>query len=94
LNICQTFYYFYIYFNNKEYIMFKIYYKIYKYKILFFNLINKFTFYQKYINNILIKYLNNFYIIYLNNILIYFENSTKYYLYIKKILIYLYKTKL
>jgi hypothetical protein len=67
---------------------------MYKYKVLFFDLINKSAFYQRYINNILIKYLNDFCIIYLNNILIYFEDFIKYYLYIKKIFTHFHEAKL
>jgi hypothetical protein len=59
---------------------------MYKYKVLFFKLINGLAIYQWYINNILFNYLNNFYIAYLDNIIIYSKNKLKYKEYICKVL--------
>jgi len=64
-----------------------MYYRAYKYKILFFGLINNPIIYQYYINNILFDYFDNFYIIYLDNIFIYFNNLLKYNKYINKIFV-------
>ena len=53
-------------------------FKLYKYMIMLFKLINAFAMFQAYINNILRKYLNMFVIIYLNNILVYSKNKKDY----------------
>jgi hypothetical protein len=70
----------------KELIIFKIRYKFYKYKILFFGLYNGPALFQRYINDILIEYLNDFYTIYIDDIFIYSEDPLEHELYIKKIL--------
>ncbi len=59
--------------NNKWKIVFRIYYKYFKYYIILFKLLNTLIIFQVYIKYILIKFIN-IYIIYLNNILIYLEN--------------------
>ena len=64
-------------------------YKLYKYKILLFELCNKSALFQRFINNVLIKYLNNFCILYVNDILIYLDNSLEHKIHVKKILDYL-----
>ncbi|KAK6587442.1 hypothetical protein PZA11_000732 [Diplocarpon coronariae] len=61
-------------------------YRTYKYKVLLFELINRPTTFQRFINNILLKHLDDFYSTYLNDILIYLKNSLNYKIYIKKIL--------
>ena len=66
--------------------VFKIKYRYYKYKIIFFKLINIPIMFQKFINLILGKYLFNFVVIYLNNILVFSKNYKKYIKYIKIIL--------
>jgi hypothetical protein len=86
LNIRQAFHRIRIDPESEELIMFYIYYRIYKYKVLPFGLTNGPATYQYYINNILFDYLNDFYIAYLDNILIYSDNKLEYELYIKKVL--------
>jgi SMC interacting uncharacterized protein involved in chromosome segregation len=66
--------------------MFRIYYRVYKYKVLPFGLTNRPATYQYYINDILFDYLDDFYTAYLDNILIYSDNELEYKLYIKKVL--------
>ena len=61
-------------------------YKSYKYKILSFELCNKLTSFQRFINNALIKYLDDFCTVYINNILIYFDDFLEHELHIKKVL--------
>ena len=75
--------------ETEDLVIFYIRYKLYKYKILLFKLCNKFTFFQRFINNTLIEYLENFCTIYINNILIYSDNFLEHELYVKKILNYL-----
>ena len=58
---------------------------IYKYIIMLFKLINAFTTFQTYINNVLREHLNMFVIIYLNNILIYSKNEKDYKKHIRQI---------
>ena len=57
---------------------FKIRYRLYKYQIILFELINVLTIFIKFINNILLLYLNIYYIYYLNDILIYLNNKIQY----------------
>ena len=73
---------------SEEYTIFRIRYKVYKYKILPFGLINSSIIYQQYLNNILFNYLNVFYIAYLDDILIYSNNIEEYKKHIKLILAY------
>ncbi|OCK94765.1 uncharacterized protein K441DRAFT_559832, partial [Cenococcum geophilum 1.58] len=68
-------------------------YRLYKYKVLPFRLINGLAIYQQYINNILFNYLNNFYTAYLDNIIIYSKNKLEYKKYIYKILVAIKKYK-
>ena len=71
LNIITAFNKLRMYSNNKNFITFVTSLKIYKYRILSFELTNDSITYQQYINDILFEYLNDFYQIYLNDILIY-----------------------
>ena len=73
----------------KEYIIFRIWYGNYKYKIILFRFTNNLATFQRHINNVLFDYLNVFYITYLNNIIIYFNDLLKHEIYIKKILAHL-----
>ena len=61
-------------------------FKLYKYIIILFELINALATFQIYINNVLREHLNVFVIIYLNNILVYLKNKENYKKYIKQIL--------
>ena len=58
---------------------FRIYYRLFKYLIIFFKLINALVLEQKFINNLFKNILNNYIIIYLNDILIYFKGTLKNY---------------
>ena len=64
--------------DEKQKIIFRIKYKNFEYKIIFFGLINIFIFYQIIINNILTKYFDIFIVIYLNDIFIYSKTLKKY----------------
>ena len=47
--------------NNENFIVFVIFLKTYKYRMLLFELTNDSIIHQQYINNILFEYLNDFY---------------------------------
>ena len=53
-------------------------YRLFKYLIILFSLVNALSLFQYFINNTLRPYLDIFYITYINNILIYSNNLTKY----------------
>ena len=65
--------------KNEKFIMFVISIKSYKYRILFFELINDFVNCQYYMNDFLFNFLNDFCQIYLNNIFIYNKFKKKTY---------------
>ena len=69
-------------------------FKLYKYMIMLFKLINASIIFQIYINNILRKHLDVFIIIYLDNILIYSKNEKDYKKHIKQVLNILKKVNL
>ena len=56
--------------NNENFTTFVIFFEIYKYEVLLFELINDSVIYQQYINDIFFKYFNDFYQTYLDDILI------------------------
>ena len=78
LDIIVAFNKFRIYSDNEDFIIFIIALRIYKYKILSFDLTNESNFFQQYINEILWDFLDNFVQIYLNDILIYNKIKKKY----------------
>jgi len=57
--------------NNEDLTIFIIFFNLYKYHVMLFELINESTFYQYYMNDMLFKYLHQFCQIYLDNIIIY-----------------------
>ncbi len=65
---------------------FVTFFNVYKYKVMFFELINKFTFFQHYINDVLFNCLHKFYQTYLNDILIYSKILKKHRTHVKKVL--------
>ena len=71
LNIISIFNKFRMNEKSKKFITFVIFMKLYKYRILFFELINDFANWQYYINDFLFNFLNEFWQIYLNDIFIY-----------------------
>ena len=86
LNVIAIFNKLRIYLNNKKYIIFVTFMRVYKYHVLSFNLINEFFNYQYYINDILWEFLNNFCSVYLNNILIYSKIKKQYVQHVKIVL--------
>ncbi len=57
--------------DSEDLTIFIIFFDLYKYHVMLFELINKSTFYQHYMNNVLFKYLHQFCQIYLDDIIIY-----------------------
>ncbi len=57
--------------NSENLTIFVIFFNLYKYHVMLFNLINESTFYQHYMNDVLFEYLHQFCQIYLNDIIIY-----------------------
>ncbi len=57
--------------DNEDLTIFIIFFNLYKYHVMLFELINESTFYQHYMNDVLFKYLHQFCQIYLNDIIIY-----------------------
>ena len=64
----------------------RTHFKLYKYLVMSFELINAPAKFQTYINNILREYLDVFVVIYLNNILVYLKSEADHKVHIKKIL--------
>jgi len=62
------------------------FFDVYKYRVMLFELINEFTFFQHYINDVLFKCLYKFCQIYLNDILIYSKTLKEYRTYMKEVL--------
>ena len=63
--------------TNEKFITFVISMRSYKYRVLFFELINDFASWQHYMNDFLFNFLNDFCQIYLNNNLIYSKFKRK-----------------
>ncbi len=62
------------------------FFNVYKYKVMFFKLINELAFFQHYINNVLFDCLHKFCQTYLNDILIYSKILKKHKTYMKEVL--------
>lgn len=77
LNIIVAFNKLRMHFDSENLITFIIFLEVYKYHVLFFDLINELFNYQHYINNILFEYLNDFVQCYLNDVLIYNKTRKK-----------------
>ena len=73
-------------YDDKWKTAFHMYYKHFEYLIMFFDLINAFTIFQVYINQMMYSILDVYYIVYLNDILIYFENEEKHEKHVWKVL--------
>ena len=86
LNIISAFNKFQIKKKDEVFIVFCIYFNLFKYLIMFFSLYNGPASFQKYINDILWEYLNKFCTIYLNDILIYSDNETEHKIHVKYVL--------
>ena len=87
LNIIVVFNKLKMYFNSEDYIIFVIFMNVYKYHVLFFDLINESFNYQHYINDVLFEYLNQFCQTYLDNIFIYSKTKKKHVRHVRLILI-------
>ena len=61
-------------------------FRLYKYLIMLFKLINTPTMFQTYINNVLREHLDVFVMIYLDDILVYSKNEADHKVHIRKIL--------
>jgi len=72
--------------ESENLITFITFFDIYKYRVMLFELINKSTFFQHYINDILFNCLHKFCQIYLNDILIYSKILKKHRTHVKKML--------
>ncbi len=71
LNIIVMFNKLHMYSDSKDLTIFIIFFNLYKYHVMLFELINELTFYQHYMNDVLFKYLHQFCQIYLDDIIIY-----------------------
>ncbi len=71
LNIIVTFNKLWMHSDSEDLTIFIIFFNSYKYHVMLFKLINKSTFYQHYMNDVLFKYLHQFCQIYLDDIIIY-----------------------
>ena len=85
LNIISAFNRLWIKKEDEVLIAFYIYFDLFKYLVMFFNLCNGSASFQKYINDTFQKYLNKFCTAYLNDILIYSNNETEHKIHIKHI---------
>ncbi len=72
--------------ESKNLITFITFFNVYKYKVMFFELINEFAFFQHYINDVLFNCLHKFCQTYLNDILIYSKILKKHKTHVKEVL--------
>ncbi len=72
--------------KSKDLTTFITFFNIYKYKVMFFELINEFAFFQHYINDVLFNCLHKFCQTYLNDILIYNKTLKEHKTYVKEVL--------
>jgi hypothetical protein len=72
--------------KNEDLITFRIKYEIYKYLIMFFELINESSTFQNFMNDTLMNYLNEFVIAYLDDIIVYNNNKKEHIQHVRKIL--------
>ncbi len=86
LDIISTFNKLQMHSDSENYTIFIITLKVYKSKMLFFELINDFVSFQQYMNDVFWNFLNDFCQVYLNNILIYSKTQWKHQQHIKMIL--------
>ena len=86
LDIRQGFYRIKINPDSEDLIIFRIRYRLYKYKIIFFRLTNRSAAFQRYINTTFFDYLDRFLIIFINNLLVYNKNIKKYKKHVKLVL--------
>ncbi len=72
--------------ESEDLTTFVTFFNVYKYRVMFFKLINKLMFFQHYINNVLFDCLHKFCQTYLNDILIYSKILKKHKIYVKEVL--------
>ncbi len=94
LNIISTFNKLWMHLDNENYITFITALEAYKYKMLLFELINKSTSFQQYMNDVLWDFLNNFCQVYLDDILIYSKTKKKHKDHVKLVLSWLREAEL
>ncbi len=80
--------------ESEDLTTFVTFFNIYKYRVMFFKLINESAFFQHYINNVLFNYLHKFCQTYLNNILIYSKTLKEHKTHVKEVLKKLHEVKL
>ncbi len=86
LDIISTFNKLRMHFDSENYTIFIIALKVYKSKMLFFELINDSVLFQQYMNDILWNFLNDFCQVYLDDILIYSKTQREHQQHVKMIL--------
>jgi hypothetical protein len=72
--------------KDEDLTTFRIKYDVYKYLIMFFDLINESFTFQNFMNDILMNYLNEFVVTYLNDIIVYSNNKKEHIKHVRKIL--------
>jgi hypothetical protein len=72
--------------ENEDLITFRIKYETYKYLVMFFELINKSSTFQNFMNDTLMNYLDEFVTAYLNDIIVYSNSKRKHIQHVRKIL--------
>jgi hypothetical protein len=72
--------------ENEDLTTFRIKYDMYKYLMMFFELINESSTFQNFMNDILMNYLNEFVITYLNDIIVYNNSKKEHVQHVRKIL--------
>ncbi len=72
--------------ESENLITFITFFNVYKYRVIFFELINEFAFFQHYINDVLFNCLHKFCQTYLNDILIYSKILKKHRTHVKEVL--------
>ncbi len=72
--------------ESKNLTTFVTFFNIYKYKVMLFELINEFVFFQHYINDVLFECMHKFCQTYLNDILIYSKILKKHKTHMKEVL--------
>jgi len=72
--------------ESENLITFVTFFNVYKYRVMFFELINEFAFFQHYINDVLFNCLHKFCQAYLNDILIYSKILKEHRTHIKEVL--------
>ncbi len=72
--------------KSKDLTTFVTFFDVYKYRVMLFELINEFAFFQHYINDVLFNCLHKFCQTYLNDILIYSKTLKEHRTHVKEVL--------